>query len=78
MLMFPFLQVLFLFLKKVFICFLEMKKISYFYLLKLIGTSEDKLNDKGKLTKEIYPLGSEEDDNSPHKKYNLNIEIKNV
>ena len=61
-----------------FFCFLEMKKISYFYLLKLIGTSEDKLNDKGKLTKEIYPLGSEEDDNSPHKKYNLNIEIKNV
>ena len=37
-------------------------------LLKLIGTSEDNLNDKGKLTMEIYPLGSKEEDNFPHKK----------
>ena len=35
-------------------------------LLKLIGTSEDNLNDKGKLTME--PLGSKEEDNFPHKK----------
>jgi len=55
-----------------------MKVIFCFYLLKLIDTSEENFNDKGKLTLEIYPLGSEEEYNVPHKKYNLNIETKNV
>ena len=53
---------------KIFFCFLEMKRISCFYLLKLIDTSEENLNDKGKLTMVIYQLSSEEDDNIPHKK----------
>jgi len=52
-------------------CFLEMKIISCFYLLKLIDTNEENVNDKGKLSMEIYPLGSEEDDSVPHKKYTL-------
>ena len=56
--------------KKSFV-FLEMKIISCFYLLKLIDTNEENLNDKGKLSMEIYPLGSEEDDSVPHKKYTL-------
>ena len=52
-------------------CFLEMKIISCFYLLKLIDTNEENLNENGKLTMEIYPLGSEEDDSAPHKKFTL-------
>ena len=52
-------------------CFLEMKIISCFYLLKLIDANEDNLTENGKLTMEIYPLGSEEDDNVPHKKFTL-------
>ena len=50
---------------------LRMKIISVYNLLKLIETSEDALYEKGKVTMEIYSLGSEEDNNNPHQIYEL-------
>ena len=50
---------------------LRMKIISIYNLIKLIETSEDAMYEKGKVTMEIYSLGSEEDNNNPHQKYEL-------
>ena len=51
---------------------LKMKIISIYNLLKLIeSNNEDAIYKKGKLYMEIYSLGSEGDDNNPHKIYEL-------
>ena len=50
---------------------IEFKIISCYNLLRLIEGNEDILYEKGKLTMEIYSLGSERDDLNPHRIYKL-------
>ena len=50
---------------------IEFKIISCYNLLKLIEGNENLLYEKGKLTMEIYSLGSEKDDLNPHRAYKL-------
>ena len=50
---------------------IEFKIISCYNLLKLMESKEDIIYEKGKLTMEIYSLGSEQDDLNPHRIYKL-------
>ena len=50
---------------------LKMKIISIYNLLKLFESSEDALYEQGRLSMEIYSLGSEGDDNNLHYKFDL-------
>ena len=50
---------------------LRMKIISVYNLLKLFESSEDALYEQGRLSMEIYSLGSEGDDNNLHYKFDL-------
>ena len=50
---------------------IEFKIISCYNLLKLMESKEDIIYEKGKLTMEIYSLGSEQDDINPHRIYKL-------
>ena len=50
---------------------IEFKIISCYNLLKLMESKEDIIYEKGKLTMEIYSLGSEQGDLNPHRIYKL-------